>query len=98
MNSARVDNVCKRVLDDVALRLQNDPQAKVVIVGYADPRERRPDTHGKHREATNAVGYTATSRNVDRSRASTRTGSGQAGAGAANRHIDIIWVPAGATY
>jgi outer membrane protein OmpA-like peptidoglycan-associated protein len=97
VNSARVDNVCKRVLDDVALRLQNDPQAKVVIVGYADPRERRPDTLAGTR-ATNAVNYLATSRNVDRSRVSTRTGSGQAGAGAANRHIDIIWVPAGATY
>lgn len=97
VNSARVDNVCKRVLDDVALRLQNDPQAKVVIVGYADPRERRPDTLAGQR-ATNAVNYLAMSRNVDRSRASTRTGSGQAGAGAANRHIDIIWVPAGATY
>src|SRR6185295_14175700 len=37
LNSARVDNVCKRVLDDVALRLQNDPRARVVIVGFADP-------------------------------------------------------------
>jgi hypothetical protein len=26
-SSARVDNVCKRILDDVAIRLQNDPRA-----------------------------------------------------------------------
>jgi outer membrane protein OmpA-like peptidoglycan-associated protein len=97
LNSARVDNVCKRVLDDVAVRLQNDAQATVVIVGYADPRERRAQTLAGNR-ATNAVNYLAMSRNIDRSRMSTRIGTGQAGAGAANRHIDIIWVPQGATY
>ena len=97
LNSARVDNVCKRLLDDVALRLQNDPRATVVIVGYADPRERRPDTLAGTR-ASNAVNYLATDRGVDRTRMSTRTGTGQAGAGAANRRVDIIWVPAGATY
>jgi outer membrane protein OmpA-like peptidoglycan-associated protein len=97
VNSSRVDNVCKRVLDDVALRLQNDPRATVVLVGFADPRERQPDTLAGTR-ATNAVNYLATDRGVDRSRMSTRTGAGQAGAGAANRHVDIIWVPEGATY
>ena len=39
--SSRVDNVCKRVLDDVALRLKNDPNAKLVITGYADSHEPR---------------------------------------------------------
>jgi outer membrane protein OmpA-like peptidoglycan-associated protein len=97
LNSARVDNVCKRLLDDVALRLQNDPRATVVIVGYADPRERQPGTLAGTR-ASNAVNYLATDRGVDRTRMSTRTGTGQAGAGAANRRVDIIWVPAGATY
>jgi outer membrane protein OmpA-like peptidoglycan-associated protein len=97
VNSSRIDNVCKRVLDDVALRLQNDPRATVVIVGFADPGERQPETLAGTR-ATNAVSYLATDRGVDRARTSTRTGAGQAGAGAANRHIDIIWVPEGATY
>jgi outer membrane protein OmpA-like peptidoglycan-associated protein len=97
LNSSRIDNVCKRVLDDVALRLQNEPRATVVIVGFADPRERRPDTLAGTR-ATNAVDYLAMERGVDRGRISTRTGAGQAGAGAANRRIDIIWVPEGATY
>jgi hypothetical protein len=33
---ARVDNECKAALDDVALRMQHDPNGKLVIVGYAD--------------------------------------------------------------
>jgi outer membrane protein OmpA-like peptidoglycan-associated protein len=97
VNSARVDNVCKRLLDDVALRLQNDPRATVVIVGFADPGERQANTLAGTR-ATNTVSYLATDRGVDRARTSTRTGAGQTGAGAANRRVDIIWVPEGATY
>jgi outer membrane protein OmpA-like peptidoglycan-associated protein len=97
VNSARVDNVCKRVLDDVVVRLQNDPQATVVIVGFADPGERQPATLAETR-ATNMVNYLATDRGVNRARTSTRTGTGQTGAGATNRRGDIIWVPAGATY
>jgi outer membrane protein OmpA-like peptidoglycan-associated protein len=97
VNSSRVDNACKRVLDDVALRLQNDPNATVVIVGFADPNERQANTLAGTR-ATNAVNYLATDRGVNRARTSTRTGAGQTGAGAANRRVDIIWVPQGATY
>ncbi len=32
----RVDNTAKAILDDVASRLKADPNAKIVIVGYAD--------------------------------------------------------------
>jgi outer membrane protein OmpA-like peptidoglycan-associated protein len=96
-NGARVDNVCKRLLDDVALRLQNEPRATIVIVGFADPRERRPDQLANTR-ATNAANYLATTKGIDRSRMNMRIGAGQSGAGAANRHLDIIWVPEGASY
>src|SRR4029077_2663676 len=41
LGAARFDNACKRVGDDVALRLKNEPNAKVVIVGYADGKEPR---------------------------------------------------------
>jgi outer membrane protein OmpA-like peptidoglycan-associated protein len=95
-NSARVDNVCKRVLDDVALQLQNAPRSTLVIVGYADPKERRPDTLAGTR-GTSASDY-LTGKGVDKSRITTRTGAGQAGAGQMNRRIDIILVPEGATY
>jgi len=95
-SSARVDNVCKRILDDVALRLKNDPKASVVVVGYADPKEPRPERLAKQR-GENAAKYLA-SKGVDRSRVTVRAAGGQAGAGKTNRRIDIIWVPEGATY
>ena len=96
-NGSRVDNVCKRVLDDIALRLQNEARV--------DPRDRRlrrsqgarTDQSGRPPRADNAAQYLA-DKGVDRSRIITRTGAGQAGAGQQNRHIDIICVPQGATY
>jgi len=94
--SARVDNVCKRVLDDVALRLQNEPQGTVVIVGYADPKNKRAAKLSTDR-AQNAANY-LTGKGIDKSRITVRAGTGQEGAGAANHRIDIVWVPAGATY
>jgi len=35
----RVDNECKAVLDDVAIRLQHEPNGKLVVVGFADDEE-----------------------------------------------------------
>lgn len=93
--STRIDNVCKRVLDDVALRLQNEPRATAVIIGYSDPKERNPEKIGGER-ATNAVKYLG-EKGIDASRVTTRTGAGQAGA-TDNRRIDVILVPEGATY
>ncbi|MGH9681470.1 MAG: Ig-like domain-containing protein, partial [Candidatus Acidiferrales bacterium] len=93
--STRIDNVCKRILDDVALRLENEPRANAVIVGYSDPKERKPQKIAQDR-ATNAVKYLG-EKGIDASRITTRAGSGQAGA-KDNRRIDIIWVPEGATY
>ncbi len=36
---ARVDNTCKAILDDVALRIQHEPNGRFVIVGYTDDQE-----------------------------------------------------------
>jgi outer membrane protein OmpA-like peptidoglycan-associated protein len=94
--STRIDNVCKRILDDVATRLQNEPRATVVIIGTADPKERRADKVASDR-ATNAVKYLG-EKGIDASRTTTRTATGQVGATARNRRIDVIWVPEGATY
>jgi outer membrane protein OmpA-like peptidoglycan-associated protein len=94
--SARVDNVCKRVLDDVATRLQNDARARVVLIGYSDPRGRNAarlaDTRGQ-----NTLKYLQT-KGIDANRVTVRGGSGQVGAGAANQRVEIIWVPEGANY
>ncbi len=94
--SARIDNVCKRILDDVALRMQSDARATIVVVGHADPREPRSARLAQGR-GDNAVKY-LTGRGVDAGRMGVRPATGQAGAGAQNRRLDIIWVPQGATY
>lgn len=96
--SSRVDNVCKRVLDDVALRLTNEPNAKLVIVGYADPKEPRAAKLAATR-ADLARKYLG-EKGIDASRISTRTGeaSKEKGAEKDNRRIDAIFVPEGATY
>ncbi len=94
--SPRVDNVCKRILDDVALRLQNDPHASAVIVGYSDPKEMHADKLATLR-AQNAVKYLG-EKGIDASRITTRAGTGTKDAGKENRRIDVIWVPEGATY
>jgi hypothetical protein len=93
--STRIDNVCKRILDDVALRLQNEPRGSAVIIGYSDPKEARASKVAGDR-GTNAVKYLG-EKGIDASRTATRTASGQAGA-TDNRRIDVIWVPEGATY
>jgi hypothetical protein len=93
--STRIDNVCKRVLDDVALRLQSEPRATAVIIGYSDPKERQPAKIAGDR-GTNGVKYLG-EKGIDASRVSTRTGTGQAGA-TNNQRIDVIFVPEGATY
>lgn len=99
--SARVDNVCKRILDDVAVRLQTDPKAKIVVIGYASPRpgkaQRFADALAKDR-AANAKKYLAEKKGVDASRIEVRTGKGAARGRKENRRIDVILVPDGASY
>jgi outer membrane protein OmpA-like peptidoglycan-associated protein len=94
--SARVDNECKRILDDVALRLKNEPKATVAVVGYADPKEPRSSKLAQQR-GENAAKYIA-DKGVERSRIGVRSAGGQAGAGKKNYRIEIILVPEGATY
>ena len=89
----RVDNTCKAELDDVALKLQQDPDAKLVVVGNADPKERRKNLAGER--ALNVKAYISggeAKQNIDPSRIEARTGS--AGAATSEQWI----VPAGATF
>ena len=98
VGAARFDNACKRVGDDVALRLKNEPNAKVVIVGYADPREPRAAKLAQQR-ADLAKKYLG-EKGIDASRISTRVGtaSKEKGSEKANRRVDFVFVPEGATY
>ena len=95
---ARFDNLCKRVGDDVALRLKNDPSAKVVIIGYADPKEPRAAKLAQSR-ADLAKAYLG-EKGIDASRSTTRTGqaSTEKGSEKENRRVEFIFVPEGATY
>jgi hypothetical protein len=95
--SAGADNVCKRNLDDVAVRLQSDPRSKVVLVGYADPHEARATKLANERAASGQK-YLQDKKGVDASRVEVRTAAGVAGAGQENRRVDIVFVPDGASY
>ena len=96
--ASRFDNACKRVGDDVALRLKNDPTAKLVIVGYADPKEPKAAKLAADR-ADGAKKYLG-EKGIDAARISTRVGaaSTEKGQDKANRRVDFVIVPEGATY
>ncbi|MFY9844542.1 MAG: hypothetical protein WA718_04735 [Terriglobales bacterium] len=89
----RVDNTCKAELDDVALKLQQDPDAKLVVVGNADPKEKRKNLAAER--ALNVKAYISggeAKQNIDASRIEARTGN--AGTMTSEQWI----VPAGATF
>jgi hypothetical protein len=88
-----VDNTCKAELDDVALKLQQDPDAKLVVVGNSGPKEKRKNLAGER--ALNVKAYISggeAKQNIDPSRIETRTGN--AGTATSEQWI----VPAGATF
>jgi outer membrane protein OmpA-like peptidoglycan-associated protein len=76
--------------------LQNEPKGTVVIIGFADPKDKRAAKLSTDR-GNNASIYLV-GKGIDKSRITVRAGSGQEGAGAANHRIDIVWVPEGASY
>jgi outer membrane protein OmpA-like peptidoglycan-associated protein len=103
-NLARLNNVDKACLDDVASRLKQDPRSRVVIVGHADKQERYPEVIGRKR-AEAVKTYLVKERGVDEARLSVKsagaskpldTGS-SALSRAKNRRVDVIFVPEGAT-
>jgi hypothetical protein len=89
----RVDNTCKAILDDVAQRLQHDPDAKLVIVGNAEPGENRKNLAAER--GVNSKAYLSggeAKQAIDASRIEVRTG------GAGTRTAEYWVVPAGATF
>lgn len=98
VGASRFDNACKRVGDDVALRLKNDPTAKLVVVGYADAKEPKAAKLAQTR-ADLAKKYLG-EKGIDAARISTRVGeaSKEKGQEKANRRVDFVIVPEGATY
>jgi outer membrane protein OmpA-like peptidoglycan-associated protein len=73
----RVDNTCKAVLDDVAKNLQQNPDNKLIIVGNADPAEKRKNLAAER--AVDSKAYLTggeAKQGIDPSRIEVRAGSG----------------------
>jgi hypothetical protein len=89
----RVDNTCKAILDDVAKNLQQNPDSKLVVVGNADPAERRKNLAGE-RAADSKFYLTEgeAQQHIDPSRIDVRTGSG------GSKTAEYWIVPSGATF
>ena len=89
----RVDNTCKAMLDDVASKLQQDPDAKLVVVGNADPNEKRKNLAAER--AVDVKFYLTegeAQQHIDASRIECRTGN----EGTPNTEQWIV--PAGASF
>ena len=89
----RVDNTCKAILDDVALRMQQEADAKLVIVGNAEPTEKRKNLAAER--AVDSKAYLSggeAKQAIDPSRIETRTGN------AGTKTAEYWIVPAGATF
>ena len=87
-NSAYVNNRSKAVLDDVALKLQQDPGSTVVLSGSSAGKE--PSSLATQR-AQNAMTYLTRSKGIDGKRVQVRSGT-QPG-----HRVEVWTVPAGAS-
>jgi outer membrane protein OmpA-like peptidoglycan-associated protein len=88
---ARVDNEAKAILDDVALRLQRDADAKAVIIGNSSADEKNGASIAQQR-AVNTKAYLTAEKGIDPARIELRTGN-------AGTQTSEIWiVPTGATF
>ena len=104
----RVDNEAKACLDEVALDLQKQPDAKAVVVGESNAKEKAEQEKMEKREArlrhpkpvenfsaqraVNAKQYLVTDKGIDPSRITVATGTGD------NQQVEDYLVPAGADF
>src|ERR1700674_1120866 len=89
----RVDNTCKAVLDDVAKSLQQNPDNKLIIVGNADPAEKRKNLAAER--AVDSKAYLTggeAKQGIDPSRIEVRVGSG------GTKTAEYWIVPSGANF
>ncbi|HJW98819.1 MAG TPA: OmpA family protein [Terriglobales bacterium] len=88
-NSGYVDNRSKAALDDVALRMQREPTATLILEGSANPSEGNQDLAAQRAE--NAKAYLTRSKGIDASRIQTRPAQSKTGA-----KVVVVLAPAGA--
>ncbi|MEW6126026.1 MAG: OmpA family protein [Acidobacteriota bacterium] len=95
-NSARINNEHKACLDEIALRLQQDPRAALVIDGHRDSSERVGISLTR---ANNARDYLVNEKGVDAARITVRnygdTCAHDSGDMNLNRRVEFYIVPAG---
>jgi len=95
----RVDNEAKACLDQVAVDLQNQADAKAVVVGESTTMEKEPKK-GKHAKqvdlaaerAVNTKEYLVTDKGIDASRIVVKTGTTD------GKTVEDYLVPSGATF
>jgi outer membrane protein OmpA-like peptidoglycan-associated protein len=85
--STYVDNRAKALLDDLALRMQREGDAKVVVQGHADTTTPAGNRLAAAR-ANNVKTYLTRDKGIDASRVDTRNSTG-------GDTAEIWWVPAG---
>jgi ribosomal protein S11 len=97
----RVDNEAKACLDQVALSMQSQSDAKAVVVGEKSSKEGMMPKKGKHakmeadmaaQRAVNTKAYLVEEKGIDASRISVATGTSDSQA------VENYLVPAGATF
>ena len=88
----RVDNEAKACLDEVALNLEKQPDAKVVVVGDDDANEKAGMHHLAAERAVNTKAYLVNEKGIDPSRVSVVTGSTD------DQKVENYLVPAGADF
>ncbi len=96
-NSARINNEHKACLDDIALRLQQDPRASTVIDGHRDSSERVGISLTR---ANNARDYLTNEKGIDAARITIRnfgdTCPHESGDPNLNRRVEFWLIPADA--
>jgi len=96
----RVDNEAKACLDEIALDLQKQADAKAVLVGEDTTKEKAPPKGRRHapvadiaaQRAVNTKEYLVTEKGIDASRITVYTGTGD------DTKVADYLVPAGATF
>jgi outer membrane protein OmpA-like peptidoglycan-associated protein len=67
--SARLTNIAKAILDDVALRMKQEPSATAIVIGYTDDREATGPSQDLDRRRAEAVrDYLVTRHGIDPAR------------------------------
>src|SRR5262249_9544496 len=92
---ARVDNECKAALDTVALKLQQEPNGRLVIVGYADNEEEANLRDVRALRAVNTKQYLTTGeghQTISPSRIEVRSAPGP------GKRAQFYFVPEGGTF